>query len=231
MASQRVSGTLALLSAALLLAGCSSSSEDPPVISTQGTGIVNGSPDTVNIVLGVETRASDASTALTDNAERARSLIETIRAQGVEEQDIATRNLSVRPNFQPDGSIDGYIVTNQVAATLRDVDKSGELIDAAAGAAGDAIRIQQLTFSIDDDSDLRAQARARAVTRAQEQAEQIADAAGAELGAVQSIAEIPETGATPFPASRSLADGAPSTPIEAGSQELAVSVSVTYEIN
>jgi uncharacterized protein YggE len=231
MASQRVSGTLALLSAALLLAGCAGSGEDPPVISTQGTGIVNGSPDTVRIVLGVETRASEASTALNDNAERARSLIETIRAQGVEEQDITTENLSVRPDFQPDGGIDGYVVTNQVAATLRDVDKSGELIDAAAGAAGDAIRIEQLTFSIDDDSDLRAQARARAVTRAQEQAEQIADAAGAELGAVHSITEIPETGAMPFPASRSLADGASSTPIEAGSQELAVSVSVTYEIN
>ena len=75
MASPRVPAALALLTAALLLAGCSGQSEDPPVISTQGTGIVTGSPDTVTIVLGVETRASDASTALTDNAERARSLI------------------------------------------------------------------------------------------------------------------------------------------------------------
>lgn len=231
MASPRVPGALALLTAALLLAGCSGQSEDPPVISTQGTGIVTGSPDTVTIVLGVETRASDASTALTDNAERARSLIETIKAQGVEEKDIATKNLSVQPNFLPGGSIDGYTVTNQVTATLRDVDRSGDLIDAAAGAAGDAIRVQQLTFSIDDDSDLRAQARARAVTQAQEQAEQIAEAAGAELGAVQSITEVPETEATPFPVSRSLADGAASTPIEAGSQDLSVSVSVTYEIN
>lgn len=230
MASPRVPAALALLTAALLLAGCSGQSEDPPVISTQGTGIVTGSPDTVTIVLGVETRASDASTALTDNAERARSLIETIKAQGVEEEDIATKNLSVQPNFLPSGSIDGYIVTNQVTATLRDVDRSGDLIDAAAGAAGDAIRVQQLTFSIDD-SDLRAQARAQAVTRAEEQAQQIAEAAGAELGAVQSITEVPETEATPFPVSRSLADGAASTPIEAGSQDLTVSVSVTYEIN
>ena len=136
MASPRVPAALALLTAALLLAGCSGQSEDPPVISTQGTGIVTGSPDTVTIVLGVETRASDASTALTDNAERARSLIETIKAQGVEEEDIATKNLSVQPNFLPSGSIDGYIVTNQVTATLRDVDRSGDLIDAAAGAAG-----------------------------------------------------------------------------------------------
>ena len=105
MASPRVPAALALLTAALLLAGCSGQSEDPRVISTQGTGIVTGSPDTVTIVLGVETRASDASTALTDNAERARSLIETIKAQGVEEEDIATKNLSVQPNSLPSGSI------------------------------------------------------------------------------------------------------------------------------
>lgn len=231
MAQKRGSRAFALLSAALILAGCSSSSDDPPVISTQGTGIVNGSPDTVNIVLGVETRASDATSALTDNAELAENLIETIRAQGVEGQDIATKNLSVQPNHQPGGTIDGYTVTNQVTATLRDVDRSGDLIDAAARAAGDATRVQQLTFSIADDSELRAQARAQAVTQAQAQAEQIADAAGAELGAVQSITENPKTGATPYPESRSLADSAASTPIEAGSQELSVSVSVTYEIN
>lgn len=182
-------------------------------------------------MLDVETQASDATSALTNNAEFAGNLIETIKAQGVEVQDIATKNLSAQPNYQPGGTIDGYTVTNHVTATLRDVARSGDLIDAAARAAGDAIRVQQLTFSIADDSALRAQARAQAVTQAQVQAEQIADAAGAELGAVQSITETPKTGATPFPESRSLADGATSTPIEAGSQELSESVSVTYEIN
>lgn len=200
------------------------------MISTQGTGTVNGSPDTVSIVLGVETRAADASTALTDNAERAAALIETIKARGVREQDIVTTNLSVQPEYQPGGRIGGYTVTNQVTATLRDVARSGDLIDAAAGAAGDAIRVQHLTFSIADDSALRAQARDRAVAQAERQAQQIADAAGAELGAVQSIVETPEITAMPFPQARSLADSATSTPIEAGSQELSVSVSVTYRI-
>lgn len=182
-------------------------------------------------MLGVQTQAAQATPAMAENAELASTLIQTIKGQGVEDQDITTTNLSVQPNYQPAGTIDGYTVTNQVEATLRDIATSGDLIDAAAGAAGDAIRVQQLTFSIDDDSDLRAQARAEAVTQAQEQAQQIADAAGTQLGAVQSITEDPDTGATPFPASRAMADRAASTPIEPGSQELSVAVTVTYEID
>ncbi|AVM63884.1 hypothetical protein C3V38_05175 [Dietzia sp. oral taxon 368] len=205
------------------------SSEDSPVITTQGTGIITGAPDTVTIVLGVQTQAAQAAPAMAENAELANTLIQ-IKDQGVDDQDITTTNLSVQPNYQPAGTIDGYTVTNQVQATLRDIARSGDLIDAAAGAAGDAIRVQQLTFSIDDDSDLRAQARAEAVAEAQAQAQQIADAAGTQLGAVQSITENPDTGATPFPQARAMTDRAASTPIEPGSQELSVSVSVTYKI-
>ena len=231
MAHIRGSVAVALSAAALLLAGCSTSSEERPVITTQGTGIVNGAPDTVTIVLGVETRAAAATAAMAENAELAGALIQTIKDQGVDDEDISTMNLSVQPNYQPAGTIDGYTVTNQVEATLRDISRSGDLIDAAAGSAGDAIRVQQLTFSIADDSTLRAEARARAVTQAQQQAQQIADAAGSELGSVHSIVEAPADGAIPFPQARAMADSAASTPIEAGSQELSVEVMVTYEIN
>lgn len=205
-------------------------SEDPPVITTQGTGIITGTPDTVTVVLGVQTQAAQAALAMDENAELANTLIRTIKDQGVDDRDITTTNLSVQPNYQPAGTIDGYTVTNQVQATLRDIARSGDLIDAAAGAAGDAIRVQQLTFSIDDASDLRARARAEAVAEAQAQARQIADAAGTQLGEVQSIIEDPDTGATPFPQARAMTDRAAPTPIEPGSQELSVSVSVTYKI-
>lgn len=231
MARKRGSVAFALCTAALVLTGCSTSSEDPSVITTQGTGIVTGAPDTVTIVLGVQTQAAQAAPAMAENAELAAALIQTIKDQGVDDQDITTMNLSVQPNYQPAGTIDGYTVTNQVQATLRDIARSGDLIDAAAGAAGDAIRVQNLTFSIDDDSDLRAQARAKAVTQAQAQAQQIADAAGTQLGAVQSITENPDTGAAPFPQARAMSDRAAATPIEPGIQELSVSVSVTYKID
>lgn len=43
-------------------------------------------------------------------------------------------------------------MTNQVTAKLHDIGGAGGLIDAASAAAGDAVRVQQLSFSIDDDS-------------------------------------------------------------------------------
>lgn len=221
--------------AALLLAGCSdspaASSDSSPVgISTQGTGIVSGTPDTVTVVLGVQTQADSAATALAQNSQLATGLIDTLKSKGVEDKDLQTSNLSVYPNYTPTGAVSGYQVSNQVTATLHDVSQAGALIDAAAGTAGDAIRVQDLSFSIADDSELRTQARSQAVQQAQQQAKQIADAAGVELGDIRSITESPAAVSNPFP-QRSMADMAESTPLQAGSQELSVSVSVVYEID
>lgn len=222
---------------ALVATGCTGSDggagdATPPGISTQGTGKVTGTPDTVTVVLGVQTQGAEANVALAENAQRATALIDTLKAEGVEAEDIQTSDLSVQPVFAPGGSaITGYQVTNQVTATVRDVSKAGGLIDAAAGASGDAIRVQQTSFSIADDSELRAQARARAVQQAKDQAGQIADAAGVRLGDVRSITEVPAGTPGPYPQAGTAFDRAPSTPVEPGSQELTVSVSVVYDID
>lgn len=223
-------------SAALLAAGCSSSSADAPAgddvpgISTQATGTVTGTPDTVTVVLAVQTQAPDANTALSDNAEKANAVIGRLTDHGIAHEDIQTSNLSVHAQHGPDNTVTGYQVTNQVTATVHDVSKAGALIDAAAGAAGDAIRVQNVSFSIADDSDLRAQARKDAVEQAQDQAKQIADAAGVHLGDIRSITEQPAQGGTPIPR-RSLSDHAATTPVEPGTQDLTVSVSVVYDID
>src|SRR4029079_17421110 len=126
----------------------------------------------------------------------------------------------------------GYQVTNMVTAKLRDIGKAGAVIDAAGKSAGDAIRVQQLSFAIDDDSAARTAARADAVKRAQAQAKQLADAAGVGLGAIHSITETaaPDPIVYPAMAAADSAAGAASVPIEAGSVQLSVSVQVVYEI-
>ncbi|MCW2524399.1 MAG: hypothetical protein JWO63_2734, partial [Frankiales bacterium] len=59
------------------------------------------------------------------------------------------------------------------------------MIGAAAKAAGDAVRVQQITFSIGDDSALLAKARLQAVRQAKSQAEAMANAAGTKLDQVE----------------------------------------------
>jgi uncharacterized protein YggE len=201
------------------------------LITAQATGTVTGTPDVVTISLGVETRSPSAQTALDENNRLATDVINVVKEKGVAPEDLQTSQLSIYPSYDDKGAVTGYQVTNIVTAKLRDIGGAGALIDAAGQAAGDAVRVQQLSFSIDDDSDLRANARADAVRRAQAQAKQLADAAGIALGPIHSITESPITGTVVYPQAAMAADSAAgSVPIEPGSQQLQVSVQVVYEI-
>lgn len=208
--------------------------EGPAVISASGLGTVTGKPDVLTVQLGVETSAPRAEDALDDNNNRATALIDTLKQRGVADKDIQTSQLSIYPRYDDQGRrITGYQANNMVTAKLRDLGGAGALIDAAAEVAGDAVRVNSIAFSIDDDSALLATARADAVRRAKAQAEQMAEAAGVKLGKVRSISESGSS-APPMPypmyAGAPAADAAKSVPIEAGSQELNLTVNVIYEI-
>ena len=224
----------AALAGALLLAGCASGSTPelgrpaPPSITTRGVGTVAGTPDTLTVVLGVQTRAPSAADALADNNTRATGLLDVLRGRGVADRELRTSGLSISPTFDTDGRITGYEVTNQVTATLRDVAGAGALIDAAAQAAGDAVRVQQISFGIDDDARPRAEARADAVRQAVTQARQLADAAGVGLGPILSITEVTDA-RPPVPAARMDA-AAQAVPIEPGTQDVSVSVEVVHAV-
>lgn len=222
---------------AIALAGCggngsaaapstSAGSAGLPGITTHGFATVTMTPDTVTMVLGVQTRDQSAKGALDAADNKAAALINALKSRGVAPADLQTSQLSVNPTSDPaTGRITGYEVTNQVTATLHDIHAAGGLIDAAGEAAGDAVRLQQLTFSVSDDSAARAQARAGAVRQAQAHAKQIADAAGVRLGRIYSITEMPVN--LPGPLGR---EAAPATPVEPGTQKLTVAVDLIYTI-
>ena len=197
-------------------------------ITVTATGQAKGTPDIADVSIGVSARAKTAAAALDTANDRAAKVIAALQDGGVADEDLQTSGLSVMPTYAVDGSIDGYEVSNSVTARLRDVAKAGEVLDAAARVAGDEIRVQGISFGIDDDSELLKTARQRAVKRARAQAEQLAEAAGVELGEVRTIDE----GAPVVPfESRSLGDvAASSVPIEVGTQALSIQVTVVYAI-
>jgi uncharacterized protein len=225
--------------AAMTLAGCAQPSGptgavEPPRISARGVGTVTSTPNLLSIVIGVQTRGSSAQEALQANSGLATSTIAALKGAGVADADLRTSQLSVSPTYDPtNGRITGYEVSNQVTATLRGIDqggadRAGAVIDAAGAAAGDAIRVQQLQFSLADDSAPRARARADAVRKAGEQARQLAEAAGVTLGPIRSINESMSN--PPVPYERDAAAQAASVPIQPGTQELTVDVEIVYEI-
>ena len=221
------------LAAAVLLGGCTAAppqaAATPPSITTRGVGTVRGTPDTLTVVLGVQTRAASAAQALTDANARTAGLLDVVRGRGVAAADLRTSALTISPTFDTTGRVTGYEVDNEVTATLRDIAGAGDLVDAAARAAGDAARIRQISFGIDDDAEPRARARADAVRQAQAQARQLADAAQVTLGPILSITEVPAGGPPPVPMAAD-ARAAASVPIEPGTQEVSVVVEVVHAL-
>jgi uncharacterized protein YggE len=208
-----------------------------PSIAARGVGLVKGTPDTLRVVLGVETRSPSAKDALAANNDKANALITTLKDKGVEAKDIQTSQLSINPTYDDKGQrITGYQVNNTVTATLHDIAGAGALIDAAAGAVGDAVRVQSIGFSIDDDSTLKAEARTQAVHLAQLQAEQMAKAAGVKLGGIRLISEVPANGPMPYyqqydsVARGGAVPGAAAAPVMPGQQELSLTVDVVWDI-
>jgi uncharacterized protein YggE len=227
----------ALALTGLALTGCSAAAASPggvapasPTITTRATGIVTGTPDLLTVTLGVATRSGSAADALAANATAANDLLQVLRDGGVADADVATSGLSVGPTYGDTGQITGYEVSNTVTATLRDLAVAGGLIDAAGAAVGDAVRVQNLQFSLDDDSAARATARADAVGRARAQASQLAEAAEVSLGPILSITEQPADAPPPVPYAFEAADQAASTPLLPGTQEVGVTVEVVHAI-
>lgn len=229
-----------LVATALIAAGCSDSTvvgskQDVPSITARGVGMVSGVPDTVVIVLGVETEAPQASEALSRNNQSSAAVMQELTDAGVAEEDIQTSQFSIHPRYDDEGrTITGYMVTNLITARVGTDSDAGELIDAAAAAAGNDIRVQSVHFEIDDKGELFAQARADAIERAKEQAEQLADAAGIELGSVRSITESSIGSQPPIPFLSRTGDAAfaeQAVNLAPGTQELTLEVEVIYEIS
>lgn len=207
---------------------------DGHTLSTRGVGRATGTPDTLTVVIGVSTQASSAKSALDANNSKANALLELLRRNGVANKDLRTSQLSINPVYNDKSTaITGYQVDNTVQATLHDLGKAGSLLDAAVGTVGDAVRIQQISFSIGDDTALRAQARAQAVAQARAQAGQLAQAAGVSLGAIRSLTEQVDAG---YPITYDMAKtaagaSAASVPMQAGQQEITVAVDLVYDIS
>ncbi len=229
---------IGVVATAVLLGGCaaqsaaatSDGSDGKGTITGTATGKVEGVPDTLTITLGVSSRANTAVAALAQSSDRAAKVIAALKASGIAPEDLQTTELSLNPSYNRQGQIENYVVSNMVTAKTHDVLNAGEVVDAAAAQAGNDIRVQGVVLSIEDTGKLVAKARANAVERARTHAGQLAKAADVELGGVEKITE--RRAGTPYsmPSYAADAGSMKSEPIEPGTQELSVDVTVVFAI-
>lgn len=204
-------------------------------LSVTGEGRVKSSPDVAEVTLGVSFEAGTVAEARERAAEAMTAMIEALKANEVDKKDIQTAQFSIEPQYDyEDGRqrLRGYRATNIVTAKIRDIDATGDVIDAAVQAGGDAAQVQALRFTIDDPAELQNEARRLAMENAREKAEVLAGAGGVELGDVVNVSESVSGFPPPIPfaAREALGPATDTTPIEAGELEVVVTVSVLFEL-
>jgi len=206
-------------------------------LAVTGEGKVLAVPDTALLRLGVEAEAPTVAVAQREATEAMDDVVRVLKSNGVSEKDVQTQRFSIYPvrrwiERENKDEITGYRVTNIVIAKIREVDKTGAVIDAVAAAGGDLTRIEDISFTADDPTSYYKEAREKAVEDAMTKAEQMADVAGIELGKPIYISE----GTAYVPPVRGLymeeaMAGTPSTtPISPGELEIRVIVQMVYEI-
>lgn len=208
-------------------------------ISVSGNGSVTVRPDIAVLRIGVEVTRDTVAEAR-DEAASAMTMVQgSLANNGVEERDINTEYFGINPEYSNPSprsstpSITGYRVSNQLTVTIRNIDYLSGVIDQATVAGGDFVRVNGISFTVDNPGQYLMQAREKAMDDARERANQLAHLASVELGDVRSISE--GSVSAPFLARSSFGGGGMSdfaelTPIAPGDTNISSSVFVVYEI-
>ncbi len=202
-------------------------------IDVTGTGSVTRAPDVADVRLGVRAQRPTAAAARSDAAVAMTAVLAALRRDGLAEADVQTVSLSLQPQYDYSAAgaprLIGYLMQNEVAATVRDLTRLGVVVDDAVAAG--ATTVDGVDLRVGDPSAAERQARIAAIADARARADALAGAAGVSIVGVASITETsaPVPSPIPYAATAPRAD-AVQTPIQAGSLQIAVTVDVAYRI-
>jgi uncharacterized protein len=205
--------------------------KDSRQVTVVGAGQVQGTPDTLTANVSIEFTAPDVTTAMNQTSERQQAVINALTNSGIDHKDISTTQVTLQPQFAgPDNTsgITGYRASNSIAVKIRKLDSASNALALIVSTGGDATRINSVSYSIDDDSALVKDARARAFQDAKDRAHQYAQLSGLKLGKVISISE--STGGTPPTPTQAPRAMATPVPLEPGQQTVGFSVTVVWEL-
>lgn len=209
-------------------------------ISVTATGKVNVSPDIATFTAGYTTKKKDLASVQKDLKTKSNAIVAALKEMGVAEKDIQTADFSIHPAYRWDYNSgvrtdDGHEGTVRIAVKVRNIDKTGEIIDKVAAAGANTV--DSISFTVDDLETVRNEARKLAAEAARTKAGTLASASEVGLGGLISISEtsydynpIYYNSYKEMSVAADSSAGAP-TAISSGSMEISITVSATYGIN
>ena len=195
-------------------------------ITVSGAGSVTVTSNQAVFTFGVSTQGKSAVQALAADSKAMQKVIDALKGAGVPSDSLQTASVSLSPVTSDQGdAIVGYTASNSVTVTIASIGKAGAIVDVAVNAGANQVDGPNLTVS--DQSALYDQALKAAIADARSKAQVLADASGRHVGAVSSVEE--DGGPTPVPFDSAKALPATGPPIEAGTQQVTASVTVTFD--
>jgi len=216
--------------------------ETKNTITVSDTGTQYAAPDLAVVTFSVTNEAKTVAEAMKENTDKMNAVVVSVASNGVEEKDRKTTNFSIYPRYEwqdisaiyPEGKrvFVGYEVSQSLEVKIRDLAKTGDIIEAATNAG--ANNVSDLQFTVDKQDEIKKQAREEAITKAKTKAEELAKQLGVRLVRISSFSE---GNSYPYYASYKEAAGlgggdvsSPVPDIQTGQNKIEVTVSITYEI-
>lgn len=222
-------------------------------VAITATGKTTVKPDVALVSFSVVTEGKDTQKIADENNTKMNKVIEFVKGQGIEDKDISTTQYSLTPVYsQPVRTmalavpsiapqetyvptIAKYSLTQGVEVKVRDFSKISGLMNSLVSMGVN--KVNNVSFSIDDQEKFLAEARAKAFEQAKEKAKTMSEQGDFSLGRIVNVSEYSNA---PYPyAMRSAAkmeglggaDTASIAPtIEPGSTEVSTNVTIVYEI-
>jgi uncharacterized protein YggE len=229
----------ALMAASALALPAAATAQTATISGTRldiaSSGEVTRVPDLAIVSAGVQTLRPTATAAIEENAARMERVRAALKRAGIDDKDIQTSSLSLNPEYrygenQPP-QLTGYRATNTVSVKFRDLKRTGAILDALVREGANQINGPSLT--IDKPEAAYDEARMRAIANGRARAELYARALGMRVARLLSVSESGSIIPPPMPmvgyARAEMATDAVSK-IDPGTQELQVSVSMSFEL-
>lgn len=229
-------------------------------LSVSGEGEVEISPDRALITLVLESRSAELNRAKSDNDDKVKAMLESLKPFNIADAQIKTLSLQISPHYRDESSehgpgipsaapagakpetavepvgvkgppvLDWYSVSRTLQITVDALDSVENVLQTLTRSGVQEVR--DIQFTLRDPEVPLSEARAMAVKTARTRAEQLAKEAGVTLGQVMTV--TPSGGYIPAFSARGMmmkaASAEAAPPVLAGTQNVSQHVTMVYQI-
>jgi hypothetical protein len=215
-----------------------------PTLTVSATGALQLSPDTAVVTLGMETVGKSLAETQQQNAAAMQKVVERLLQSGIEKERVQTSSFTVTPQYKPqpprrtgeilptEPEIIGYTVSNMMTVEVRELEKTGRVIDGALAAG--ANRFHGLHWALRDEQPPRLRALKMAAAQAREKAQALGEALDVKLVRIIMATEGGVNVISPRPfmarALGAMQSADASVPISPGEMKVEANVTLVYEI-